>query len=46
MNKKHLYETPEAELIFVKFEESFLASYGDEGEAGKKASYNVYEEDF
>lgn len=47
MNKKQLYETPEAELFFVRFEENLLVSeFGDEGEAGKNASYNIYEEDF
>ena len=46
MNKKQLYQTPEAELVFVKFEENLLASYGEEGAAGKKAMYNVYDEDF
>lgn len=26
MNKKTIYEAPEAELLFVKFEENFLVS--------------------
>ena len=45
--KKTTYETPAAELVFVRFEENLLVSeFGEEGEAGKNASYNIYEEDF
>ena len=45
MNKKHLYEAPETELILVKFEGNFCAS-PVAGEAGETNSYNPYKEDF
>lgn len=31
MIKKRLYETPDAELIFVKIEENILSGFSDQG---------------
>ena len=37
MNKKHLYEAPETELILVKFEGNFCASPAENSSFEEKA---------
>ena len=44
MSKKLLYAAPEAELLFVNFEENIMSPVP--GEAGENNTYNEYEEDF
>ena len=44
MNKKQLYSAPEAELLVVKFEESFLNSV--ESKSIQKMEYDTDELDF
>ena len=40
MNKKLLYSAPEAELLFIKFEDNFCQTgYGDPGTAGGPVPY-------
>ena len=52
MYNKQFYETPEAELILVRFEENFLDSdnqrslnYSDTGGAGTITNHRNYNED-
>ena len=42
MTKKLLYSAPEAELLFVNFEENIMSPVP--GEAGENNTYNEYEE--
>ena len=46
MNKKHLYEAPETELILVKFEGNFCASPTGDNPNGTEDSpvYNPFKE--
>ena len=44
MNKKQLYETPETELLVVRFEGNIMSP--TPGKAGDDETYNEYTEDF
>ena len=44
MSKKLLYAAPEAELLYIRFEENIMSP--NPGEAGETNTYNEYEEDF
>ena len=39
MMKKSFYETPESELIVVRFEENILSGYGNDGQPGGSTPY-------